>query len=126
MINEINTNNNNEGASCCSTTNNNVVQETKTTGGGCCGGGSNLVEIDGTKGKETLTNSDGSLSTSVVAPEIVCGSCAISIKNALGKLPGVAEVAVDVATKEVTVKHNAEVNRERIAYVLDRAGYTIN
>lgn len=38
---------------------------------------------------------------------------------------GVSEVDVDVATKKVTVKHGENVSREKIADVLDRAGYSV-
>lgn len=37
--------------------------------------------------------------TTVTAPEIVCGGCAGSIKKALGNLEGVSAVEVDVPTK---------------------------
>jgi len=63
--------------------------------------------------------------TTVTAPEIVCGGCANSIKKALGNVAGVAEVDVDVATKNVTVKHDSNVSREKIVDALDRAGYSV-
>ncbi|HXG85718.1 MAG TPA: heavy metal-associated domain-containing protein [Pyrinomonadaceae bacterium] len=63
--------------------------------------------------------------TTVNAPEIVCGGCASSIKKALGNVAGVAEVDVDVATKNVTVKHGENVSRETIVDALDRAGYSV-
>ena len=61
--------------------------------------------------------------TTVVAPDIVCGGCAGAIKNALGKVGGVSQVEVDVDSKTVSVEHNAEVSRERIVEVLDDAGF---
>ncbi len=63
--------------------------------------------------------------TTVTAPEIVCGGCASSIKKALGNVAGVSEVDVDVATKKVTVNHDAKVSREKIVDALDRAGYSV-
>lgn len=63
--------------------------------------------------------------TTVTAPEIVCGGCAGSIKKALGNVEGVSDVDVDVATKKVTVKHDENVTPENIADVLDRAGYSV-
>ena len=39
-------------------------------------------------------------------PDIECDGCANSIKTVLGKLAGVAEVAVDVDTKTVTVTYD--------------------
>ena len=63
--------------------------------------------------------------TTVIAPEIVCGGCASSIKKALGNVEGVSEVEVDVATKKVTVKHGESVSRGNIVAALDDAGYTV-
>ena len=62
--------------------------------------------------------------TTVTAPEIVCGGCAGSIKKALGNVQGVSDVEVDVGTKKVSVKHDSNVSREQIADALDRAGYS--
>lgn len=63
--------------------------------------------------------------TTVTAPEIVCGGCAGAIKKALGNVAGVSEVDVDIATKKVIVKHEESVSRETIADTLDRAGYSV-
>ena len=63
--------------------------------------------------------------TTVIAPEIVCGGCASSIKKALGNVEGVSEVDVDVATKKVTVKHGEDVSRGKIVAALDDAGYSV-
>ena len=62
--------------------------------------------------------------TKLSVPSIVCGGCANGIKNALGKVSGIEKVEVDVATKIVTVEHNQEVSREKLAAVLDDAGFT--
>lgn len=62
--------------------------------------------------------------TTITAPEIVCGGCASSIKKALGNLPGVNEVNVDVETKRVTVEHQQNISRDEIVNVLDRAGFS--
>jgi copper chaperone len=70
-------------------------------------------------------SNESNQTTTVTAPEIVCGGCASSIKKALGNVAGVSEVDVDVATKNVTVNHDENVSREKIADVLDRAGYSV-
>ncbi len=62
--------------------------------------------------------------TTLTAPEIVCGGCASSIKKALGKVAGVSEVDVDVATKKVTVKHGETISHGQIVEALDNAGYS--
>ena len=41
--------------------------------------------------------------TTLTAPDIVCGGCANAIKNAFGRVAGVSEVEVDVATKQQPV-----------------------
>ena len=61
--------------------------------------------------------------TTVTAPDITCGGCANAIKNAFGRLEGVGEVDVDVATKQVTVRHEPSIDRDRIVDVLDKAGF---
>lgn len=62
--------------------------------------------------------------TKLSVPSIVCGGCANGIKNALGKVSGIEKVEVDVATKIVTVEHTEDVSREKLADVLDDAGFT--
>ena len=62
-------------------------------------------------------------STTVTAPDIVCGGCANAIKNALGKVEGVSGVDVDVASKKISVEHTETVGREAIIDALDRAGF---
>jgi copper chaperone len=71
-----------------------------------------------------MTNETISKTTTVTAPEMVCGGCANSIKKAFGAIAGVASVEVDTATKKVTVNHDSQVSREQIVDVLDRAGYS--
>lgn len=72
-----------------------------------------------------MTNSENETkTTTVVAPEIVCGGCASSIKKALGNVAGVSDVDVDVAGKKVTVSHGAAVSRDQIVAALDNAGYS--
>lgn len=62
--------------------------------------------------------------TTVTAPEIACGGCAIAIKNALEKIDGVTEVNVDVETKKVSVEHDEMVSRLDIVEALDTAGFS--
>lgn len=61
--------------------------------------------------------------TRVKAPDITCGGCANSIKNAFGRVQGVSDVEVDVTTKEVCVTHDEQVDREKVLETLDRAGF---
>ncbi|HEX8268213.1 MAG TPA: heavy metal-associated domain-containing protein [Pyrinomonadaceae bacterium] len=74
-----------------------------------------------------MTNSANETNTTTLtAPEIVCGGCASSIKKALGNIAGVSYVDVDVPTKKVTVSHDENVSRENIVNALDRAGYSVS
>ncbi|GIV19805.1 MAG: hypothetical protein KatS3mg023_1556 [Armatimonadota bacterium] len=58
------------------------------------------------------------------APDIACKSCANAITNALSKLDGVQQVAVDVATKTVEVQfEEGKVTLDAILQRLDAAGF---
>ena len=63
--------------------------------------------------------------TTMTAPDITCGGCANAIKNAFGRVEGVGDVDVDIATKQVTVRHEASIDRGRIVDVLDQAGFPV-
>ncbi len=64
--------------------------------------------------------------TELKAPDIECDGCANAIKKALGTVPGVAEVEVDIDAKTVSVKHDAQTApREVIASRLDKAGFPV-
>jgi len=90
---------------------------------GCCG---DEQKINITRGRTmNETNETSGKTTTVTAPEIVCGGCASSIKKALENVTGVSEVEVDVASKKVTVNHVESVSRETIVDALDRAGYSV-
>ncbi len=63
------------------------------------------------------------METRFTAPDITCEGCAGTIKKALGAIPGVSSVSVDVATKAVTIDHGERVPREAIDAALERVGY---
>ena len=63
--------------------------------------------------------------TTVTATDITCGGCANAIKNAFGRVEGVGEVDVDIATKQVIIRHEPSVDRDRIVDVLDQAGFPV-
>lgn len=96
------------------------IKSTTKSSCGCCGDFQEIKIERGVKMNETTNKT-----TTVTAPEIVCGGCAGSIKKALGNVEGVKDVEVDVATKKVTVNHDETVSREKIVDVLDRAGYSV-
>jgi copper chaperone CopZ len=64
--------------------------------------------------------------TKLTAPDIECDGCANAIKKALGTVPGVAAVDVDIESKTVSVKHDPQTApRETIAARLDKAGFPV-
>lgn len=63
--------------------------------------------------------------TTLKAPDIVCGGCANSIKNALGKIEGINQVEVDVDTKNVSIEHDEKVSREKLEAILDDIGFPV-
>jgi len=63
------------------------------------------------------------METRFTAPTITCEGCAGTIKKALGAIPGISNVSVDVATKAVTIDHGDNVPREAIDAALNGIGY---
>lgn len=61
--------------------------------------------------------------TTVKTPDITCGGCASSIKNALGSMEGIKKVEVDVTTKMVSIEHSEQISREQIEAKLDDIGF---
>lgn len=52
-----------------------------------------------------------------------CASCAMTIENAVSKMPGVTKASVNLATEIMTVEANDSVTPEDIAKVVDGVGY---
>ena len=62
----------------------------------------------------------------VTAPDISCEHCRRAIEGAVGALPGVAGVHVEVPTRTVRVSYDpARVSRQQIEATLDDEGYPI-
>lgn len=58
------------------------------------------------------------------APDIECEGCARAIRKALGRVEGIAHVAVDVAAKTVSVAYDeALVSAESLQMRLEHAGF---
>ncbi|MFT4039055.1 MAG: heavy-metal-associated domain-containing protein [Thermomicrobiales bacterium] len=65
--------------------------------------------------------------TVVTAPDISCAHCAAAITQAVGAIPGVQSVDVDIASKRVTIGHQpGKVALAEIARVMDDEGYPIS
>ena len=55
---------------------------------------------------------------------MTCANCSARVERALGRLPGVAEAGVNLATERATVRYDpAAVSAERIATAVADAGY---
>ena len=52
-----------------------------------------------------------------------CASCAMTIENAVSKMPGVTKASVNLATEIMTVEANDSVTPQDIAKVVDGVGY---
>ena len=62
----------------------------------------------------------------VTAPNISCEHCQRAIEGAIGALPGVQSVHVEVPSKTVQVSYDpAHVSREAIAATLHEEGYPV-
>ena len=59
-------------------------------------------------------------------PDVSCEHCVKTIDGALGALPGVDAVNVDLASKTVSLRYEpAQITMKRIEETLDDAGYTV-
>jgi copper chaperone len=63
--------------------------------------------------------------TTFRTPDITCGGCASSIKNALGKMEGINRIEVDVSAKTVSIEHGVQISREKIEAKLDDIGFPV-
>jgi copper chaperone len=64
---------------------------------------------------KTILNVDG----------MSCEHCVKAITKAVGALPGVSNVAVDLNAKTVTVEHDPELTPDKIKYEIEEQGYDI-
>ena len=64
--------------------------------------------------------------TTLVAPDISCGHCEATVKQAVGNLDGVSQVEANASTKQVSVAYDpSRVSVAQIAAALDEAGYPV-
>jgi len=62
----------------------------------------------------------------VTAPAISCEHCQRAIEGAIGALPGVQSVRVEIPSQTVQVSHDpARVSRQQIEAALDDEGYAV-
>jgi copper chaperone CopZ len=56
---------------------------------------------------------------------MTCGHCESAVSGELLTLPGVSDVAVDLATGEVVVTSDGDLDGDAVAAAVDEAGYTL-
>ena len=62
----------------------------------------------------------------VTAPDISCGHCVATVKEAVGALQGVASVEADADTMRIEIDFDpGRVSLTEIELVLDEAGYPV-
>lgn len=60
----------------------------------------------------------------MTVPGMSCGHCESAVTTEVSKVPGVAEVAVDLASKLVTVR-GSDLDPMAIVAAIDEAGYEV-
>ncbi len=64
--------------------------------------------------------------TTLTAPAISCEHCQHAIEGAVGALPGVQSVHVEIPAKTVAINYDpAQISRGQIEAVLDDEGYPV-
>lgn len=63
--------------------------------------------------------------TTYTVTGMTCGHCAASVTQEISTLPGVEDVAVDVASGAVTVTSTAPLDDAAVAAAVDEAGYAL-
>ena len=61
--------------------------------------------------------------TTYSVPGMTCDHCVAAVDGEVRKVPGVADVAVDLATKQVRVTGDA--SRDDVVAAIDEAGYDV-
>jgi len=56
---------------------------------------------------------------------MTCGHCVAAVTEEISAIPGVSDVAVDLASGLVTVTADADPSADAIAAAVDEAGYTL-
>ncbi len=57
-------------------------------------------------------------------PGMTCGHCEAAVKQEVGAVAGVADVAVDLDSKDVTII-GAELDRDALVAAIDEAGFDV-
>ncbi len=66
-----------------------------------------------------------STSTTITVDGMTCGHCVAAVQSEVGKLDGVTDVAVDLASGPVTVTGERTPDPEALREAVEEAGYEI-
>ncbi|OPC78360.1 regulator [Embleya scabrispora] len=66
-----------------------------------------------------------SVTSTYTVTGMTCGHCVSSVKAEVGRIDGVTEVAVDLASGKVTVTSDAALADPAVAAAIDEAGYEL-
>jgi copper chaperone len=66
-----------------------------------------------------------STSTTITVDGMTCGHCVSAVQSEVGKLDGVTDVAVDLASGQVTVVAEQAPDPEALREAVEEAGYEI-
>ncbi|UGT70949.1 copper ion binding protein [Nocardia gipuzkoensis] len=63
--------------------------------------------------------------TTVTVTGMTCGHCVSSVREEVGRIPGVTDVKVDLASGRVDIDSDTPIQRDAIAAAVDEAGYQL-
>lgn len=63
--------------------------------------------------------------TTVTVSGMTCEHCVASVTEEVSEIPGVSDVAVDLATGAVTIAADRELTRDEIGAAVTEAGYAL-
>ena len=66
-----------------------------------------------------------STTTTITVDGMTCGHCEAAVKSEVGKLEGVTDVAVDLASGQVTIVADATPDPASLQEAVEEAGYEV-
>ncbi|MBD8504902.1 heavy-metal-associated domain-containing protein [Hoyosella sp. G463] len=65
------------------------------------------------------------MTTTITVTGMTCGHCENAVRSEISALPGVTDVAVDLATGAVTITSDTDLDQAALREAVDEAGYAI-
>ncbi|WP_327111408.1 heavy-metal-associated domain-containing protein [Nocardia sp. NBC_01730] len=63
--------------------------------------------------------------TTLTVTGMTCGRCATSVRDEIGRIPGIAAITVDLADRRVTFEGTGPVERGDLTAAVVQAGYSV-